>query len=415
MTPGGERGKAQRDDDLMKPESVGADTLVRRQPLAGGQPAPALARGTIPPPVDVAARSSLLRGVSNRFVGPAGSHAPDDTKTSRNDREMDTSADHTVSLPDVGVHADAPTPANPKDLADASALIQLNPVGTRGPKGTAAFFIEAIRRGFVSAFPQTEKQLQQFVDDKSKSIHSEENFPTMWEDETHTKKVWDKKTEDKGKAAAKQKGLTITGQMGKYDVDLDQSPILESLVTVTKTRIERWRTPPVVGPKQVVLELGEYVRGDPGFGGSRHTTGNAIDVAFLNTKVSTEDQAIELIQDLPPGKRIMVFPDGDGVHVNIDGKGYDFGFGIEFFTTPFLASEQAREMKKAASAATRPATLRARGLIWGSTASYESTATWNGKEWSWSSVQTGSAEEHLKSPRLKAALQNVGSAHNKKP
>src|SRR5213075_3093646 len=103
-----ERGKAQRDDDVMKPESVGADTLVRRQPLTGGQPAPALARGTTSPPVDMAARSSLLRGVSNRFVGPAGSHAPDGTKTSRDDREMDSSDDHDVSLPDVQVHADAP-------------------------------------------------------------------------------------------------------------------------------------------------------------------------------------------------------------------------------------------------------------------------------------------------------------------
>lgn len=403
-----ERTKSQRDDEVAKPESVGADTLVRQQGLAGGP----RAAGTVPPettqaPVDIDGRSSLLRSAANRFGNPTLARAPTTTPTSLDDLGIDRVEEPEPSwLPTAEVHADTktPPPASAKDLADADALIKLTPVGTRGPNGTAAFLIAAIDAGFVAAFPKTKKQLQQFVDDKSSSIHSDENYPTKWNEKKE--RVFDKDAEDNGKAAAHAKGLTIKGTKGSYDVEIDQSPILESLVTIARARIERWRKAGV-GSKQVVLSLGDYVRGDPGYGGSNHTTGKAIDVAFLETKVSSEDQAIELVQDLPPGPRMLVYPDGAGVHINVNGKGFDFGFGREFFTGPFLDTQQSEEMKKAGSDHSQP--LHATGLSWGFSTFAKSTATWNDeKGWSWSkpAQSAGSAEAHIKSAKLRAVLAN---------
>ena len=289
-------------------------------------------------------------------------------------------------------------PASKNDLADADNVLKMTPVGTRGPTGTAAFIMAAVNAGFVHiSYEPARLQLQQFIDNTSNTIHSKEGVPN-------------KAKEDAGKKTAAKRGIKIEGTAGSYDVEIAESTILTTLAGLVRTRIERWCTAGI-GKKRVVLSMGMFVRGDPGYGGSVHTTGSAIDTAFIANGGTSEEQAIAMVQDLPAGPRKMVFPDGAGVHVNNHGNGYDLGFSIDFFTMPWL--DQVKDAKVSAEGADHSATLTAEGLVWGSTLTGISTARWDDKKgWAWSepTLGTTSAETLLKSARLKAALAGMGKA-----
>jgi hypothetical protein len=401
-----------------QPAQQGAGTQALHQLLAGGRPDPREVAALIAQfPGDSSAMLSTLHAtLGNQFVNavmaseqtvaPAVAPSVGDLGDLG---DLGSTAEPELGneLQGVTDEAKAPAPASAKDLADADALIKLNPVGTRGPDGTAAYLIAAIDRGFVGAFDKTKKQLQQFKDNTATTIHSSEGTP--WEDPK--RKPGTRPNEDAGKAAALKKGIKISGTAGQYDVEIDQSSILATLVAVVHKRVERWRAK-AEGKKQHVLSLGDYVRGDPGYDGSLHSTGRAIDTAFLRTYANTTEEAIALLEDLPAGPRKMVFPDGAGVHINNDGNGYGFGFGFDFFEGPSLPAAQ--KAAEAAEGADHTKTLEAEGLVWGRTVLGKNTATWDAKTkaWVWGAKPTDtrkSAEPFLKSDRLRATLKNLGA------
>lgn len=312
---------------------------------------------------------------------------------------------------DTQVSTSAPAPAETTDKY--SDLLATPHNGTRGPDGTAAWLLEAVKLGLIEARDGAADELQQFVDD-AKLIRTKEGRVS-------------KEYEKKGRAKAKREGHPIDnvhdvkGSRTQFDVEIDQAPILETLVGLVTNRVTTWRAAGSKGAPRK-LEIQNLVRGDPGYGGSVHTNGIAVDIGIANDDLGG---FLQVLEDLPPGARVAVFPDGEeSMHVNHHadskhqavGGDFDFGFPKSFFDMlvakdkdHFPAAQKQVEMEEGADH-TKP--LTAKRLVWGSRHVYGAHAKWDDATgaWKWSSWDTtgGTAEDHLKNKKLKTALAGLG-------
>ncbi len=281
----------------------------------------------------------------------------------------------------------APTP-------ELQALLDWSPVGMKGPQGQAAWLLAAIETKLIAAFGETKTQLKQLADGED-SVTSIEQEP------------------DKVRSPLKNvKRVGGKGAHTKYEIDVDGSPILGVLVTMSASRIHQWIDE---GAKKVhaLFTLGTMARGDLGFSfASRHATGEAIDLGLDNFK--TDKDVVELLDGLEPGKVGSVFPDNNNhVHLAVhDGK---YEFGLPFQGSFFPLDKKIEKVQDAAEKAQGDpevgTTIKVEGLDKYSSHWSESTGKYLGEgKWKWSKPKAagGKASSHLKSGPLKALLAKLG-------
>lgn len=391
---------------------VGGELATRRL-LAFGHPQPRqVARILLQFPDDRLAIIALLhRTLGNGFASEVLSILPELEAGADAGKAPDplvTMAETPISsAPPQGV---APVAAPDQDVADLRAW---KPTQTGGDRGYAAWLLRARQLGFLSATGRSLPELGDFV--AGRMIHSPNEQPLSQDDE------------DAGRKAGGHKLDKVHRTPTGYDVDLKEAPILATIVTILSARIGEWATNGG-GKRRPLLRLGDFVRGDVGFGAkSPHNEGVAIDLDFVGQKNSAQD-VIDILRVLPPG-RLEVFSDNnDALH--LDRRPGGFGLGLpskgDYLSSrhainpdrPWRNAEQDRVEREAGD--DHGKTLHANGLVlYKGTAT--ASATWDARRsrWEWSKwVLTGdSVEPYLVSPVLHAAIADyrARSAAARKP
>ena len=295
--------------------------------------------------------------------------------------------------------------------AAVAALVNLKPTDARGPKGHAAWLVEAQRLCFVNV-PNimTYEQLLDLVEGRPVRTYEFNK---------------DRKVSDKDIAARKQ---VTNGKLDnahrlpgtqQYDIDLTALPILETLVAVARTRIREWQK--VGGPKPTVLSLASFVRADMWFNPSSadpspHEPGTAIDLGFVGTANSAGD-VFELLKDLPPSGSIEVFRDTNS-SLHLDRRPSGYGLGIpaagDFIPGDMAIDPDTRRCpaqdKAEATADPSKGTIEVRGVEMFRGVVSRAQATWSAGKWQWGPwTQTGeSILDRLRNQKLKPAIQAFG-------
>jgi hypothetical protein len=289
-------------------------------------------------------------------------------------------------------------PATQRDPIDD--LLAWVPAQTRGDRGTAAWLLRATELGFVMTPKRTVRELADLRDNKQQ-VRTGEGEPDADVEAGH--RAEDKKLEKPRLDRVKKVGAGKTYE--GYDVGIDESSILHTLVELVRTRITAWRANGSPN-KRLALHLGDYVRGDAGFGGSPHTGGNAMDLYFLGA-ANGEGDVLDLLHDLPPGPRLEVFRDSNNA-LHLDRIGGRYGLGVPSqgeYMPPELDMERNQAAAIAAAGADHAQTIEATGIVWGSGWVQTFSAKWNGKKWVWTFVRNvGLAEQHIKSAKLHDAI-----------
>lgn len=365
------------------------EMLVHRL-LARGRPQPhEVARLIAHHPDDrLAIIQALHQTLGNAFVAQVLS--------ADKDHDHDDEHEHS-SLLDTTTLAQVPNArVDPID-----ALLAWSPTQTRGPDGTAAWMLRAKELGFVTSSAGTVSELGDLRDNKQEVRTSEKEPGQAYEDE--------KRKQDKKRPKPRLDRVTKVGT-GKtyegYDVGIDESTILQTLVGVAHARIRAWRATGAQ-KKPIVLKLGDFVRGDAGFGGSPHTGGNAMDLFFLGAN-NNDGDVIDLLHDLPAGPPLVIVRDtNNALHLDrLDGR---YGLGVPSMGD-YLPSELDLEKTKAAAVAAagndHTQKLEATGIEWGVGWVQKYSATWNDKHgWVWTLERNVElAENRLKSTKLRDAI-----------
>ncbi len=269
----------------------------------------------------------------------------------------------------------------------AQELMAWQPTEVGGERGQAAWLLRAVDLGWVDAHGETRRHLRAYVD-RAASVESVERIPG----EAHDRGIKPKRK--------------VGGGNGVYDVALGDVPILETLHTLVHRHIEG-RYAQRHYHAQALFDLGTMLRRDHGFGGSRHTVGEAIDLGGMN--FATVDDVLHVLELLPDGRVARVFPDNnDHLHLSIHGGEFELGLP---FQGDFFPSERNLEVAKRQAetdAAPGATTLQAEGLAWGSTVVNVATASKTSGGWDWSkaSAKRGGAAAvgFLKSKALRERL-----------
>ncbi len=287
------------------------------------------------------------------------------------------------SMENVRLDAQIPTTsaAPPKvqpAMPEVDALLQWQPTSARGPKGTAAWILRAAELGFLDT-NQATAALQDFQ--ASRPVHTRE---------AHA-----------GNEAAQRKAHpgrydhVTRNPAGGYDVDLQDSPVLEMIVAVATKRIAAWRNAGGTGPRPKVLHLGDFVRTDFWFmkRDSPHLHGIGMDL-YPQGKAIAPSDAIDLLRDLPPG-RLEVFLDSPNA-LHIDRRGpHTFGLGIpaNYIASEFVMGGAPAYRNGNQERAEREAgddhgkTLKATAISTADGQFFRATASWDGTGWKWTNWQ----------------------------
>ncbi len=245
----------------------------------------------------------------------------------------------------------------------AQELLAWQPTEVGGARGQAAWLLRAVELGWVDAHGQTRKHLRAYVDGAA-SVESTEGIPSP--------------ANDRGIKPKREVG----GGRGVYDVKLGDAPILETLHALVRNHVDDSYARRHYHA-HALFDLGTMLRRDHGFGGSRHTIGEAIDLGGMNFE--TVDDVLHVLELLPEGRVANVFPDNDD-HLHLAVHGDAFELGLPFQGNFFRDDDNlvVAQRRAEAAAATDATTLHAEGLSWGSTVVNVSTAQKTSGGWAWS-------------------------------
>lgn len=266
-------------------------------------------------------------------------------------------------------------------------LLAWHPSELSGDAGVAAWLLRAVEVHWVDAFAETVRHLRAYVKG-ARTVESVEKMPAPGY--------------DRGVKPKREVG----GGQGVYDVKLGEAPVLDTLHTLVRNHIHDCFERRAYYP-HALFELGTFLRRDPGYGGSRHTQGAAIDLGGMN--FATVDDVLHVLDLLPDSKVSRVFPDNNNhLHLSIHDGALELGMPFQGDFFPDSRSMKSAQHKAEASADADATTLHADGLAWGSTVMNQSTATRSGGAWKWSKPAPKSdgaaAVGFLQSKELRAKL-----------
>ncbi len=398
-------------------EATRGDLAIQRL-LAFGRPQPREVAAVIAQfPADRPAIYAVLhRMLGNAFANEVlaeGTAAESTISTERSETveggdtsTIDRLREQSVVLADT---RPAPTPSTAQDVKD---LLVKRPTATRGAGGYAAWLVEAKRLGFVeSENIMTNAQLGDFV--ASRPVRTYEYHKEVTPDRERQRKQ-----ETNGKL---DNATRVPGKKWEWDIDLIESPILETLVAVARARITEWQK--AGGAPKVILRLGDFVRADMWFDTSPrsdappHEPGTAMDLHFVGT-ANSASYVLQLLDDLPAIGSITIFRDTDNT-LHLDRRAGGYGLGIpaqgDFIDHDLAIDDAGRSpsQAKAETAAGNDHTKRpeARGVKMFTGHVLRSTATWTNGAWKWSewAATNESLATHLRSVALKRALASFGA------
>lgn len=324
---------------------------------------------------------------------------------------IDRLREQTEVAADTNARPGQPTckPVASNDAA-VTALVNRQPTGAGGPDGYAAWLKEAQRLCLVTIPTiMTYEQLNDLVAGRPvRTYEFDKDHDVGPAREAARKKATKGKLDNAHRAP---------GTRQQWDIDLTVLPILETLVAVTRKRINEWQK--VGGPAPKVLSLGQFVRADMWYDTGEkvppHEPGAAIDLFFVG-RVNTAADVLELLEDLPPVGTIEVFRDNNNA-LHLDRRPTGYGLGVpaagDFIDSDMAIDDNGKcpaQRKAEATGDPSKGTIDVRGVVNFSSKVLRRKATFHDGAWAWGAwTETNeSVLDHLRNPKLKPALEAFG-------